>query len=143
MNIIIYAKNSDEIIHFVEDCIQQEMNFIGNRARVLGVEESVHDIRWTEDTTAPVFNPVTGEQIGWDKTVSQITESSISGVAFKKTTNEQHRRALEKLNDLAGFSYIQLDTYIDNHVTNLSEAKTYLKKLSKVVLALIKISMRK
>ena len=42
------------------------------------------------------------------------------------------------LSDIASMTYAQLDTYIDNNVTNLAEAKTYLKKLSKVVLAMLK-----
>lgn len=42
------------------------------------------------------------------------------------------------LSDISGMTYAQLDTYIDNNVTNLAEAKQYLKKLSKVVLAIVK-----
>jgi len=32
----------------------------------------------------------------------------------------------------------QINTYIDNNVTNLVEAKAYLKKISKVILYLLK-----
>ena len=42
------------------------------------------------------------------------------------------------LSGIADMTYEELDTYIDNNVTNLAEAKTYLKKLSKVVLAMLK-----
>lgn len=42
------------------------------------------------------------------------------------------------LSAISGMTYAQLDTYIDNNVTNLAEAKQYLKKLSKVVLAIVK-----
>lgn len=42
------------------------------------------------------------------------------------------------LSGIAEMTYAELDTYIDNNVTNLAEAKTYLKKLSKVVLAMLK-----
>ena len=42
------------------------------------------------------------------------------------------------LSAISEMTYAQLDTYIDNNVTNLAEAKQYLKKLSKVVLAIVK-----
>lgn len=42
------------------------------------------------------------------------------------------------LSNISQMTYTQLDTYIDDNVTNLTEAKNYLKKLSKVVLALVK-----
>lgn len=45
--------------------------------------------------------------------------------------------AIENAN-LANLTYAELDTYINNNVTNLKEAKAYLKKLSKVVLAILK-----
>ena len=42
------------------------------------------------------------------------------------------------LSDLSKLTYNQLDTYIDNNITDLASAKLYLKKLSKVVLAMLK-----
>ena len=42
------------------------------------------------------------------------------------------------LSDLYGLTQAQLETYIDNNVTNLAEAKAFLKKLSAVVLWLVK-----
>lgn len=45
--------------------------------------------------------------------------------------------AIENSN-LTSLTYAQLDMYIDNNVTNLAEVKAYLKKLSKVVLAILK-----
>jgi hypothetical protein len=53
-------------------------------------------------------------------------------------TNYNDAKSAIALSDIAGMTYAELDTYIDNHVTNLAEAKTYLKKLSKVVLAMLK-----
>jgi len=44
------------------------------------------------------------------------------------------------LSDIASMTYAELDTYINNHVTTLAEAKAYLKKLSRVVLAILKYS---
>ena len=42
------------------------------------------------------------------------------------------------LSDIAGITYAQLDTYIDNNVTDLASAKAFLKKLAKGVLAMLK-----
>ena len=39
---------------------------------------------------------------------------------------------------LTNLTYAQLNTYINNNVTDLASIKAYLKKLSKVVLAIIK-----
>lgn len=52
----------------------------------------------------------------------------------------QYSDAKENI-DLSGIkdiTYAQLDTYINNHVTDMASAKAYLKKLSKVVLAMLK-----
>ena len=54
-----------------------------------------------------------------------------------ETIYEDAKEAI-KLSNLSEMTYAQLDTYIDNNVTDLASAKTYLKKLSKVVLAILK-----
>ena len=54
-----------------------------------------------------------------------------------ETQYENAKEAI-KLSNLSEMTYAQLDTYIDNNVTDLASAKTYLKKLSKVVLAILK-----
>jgi len=43
-----------------------------------------------------------------------------------------------KLSQFYGLAQSQLENYIDNNVTNLAEAKAFLKKLSAVVLYLVK-----
>jgi hypothetical protein len=47
-------------------------------------------------------------------------------------------KAKIKLSGIADMTYAELDTYIEDNITNLAQAKTYLKKLSKVVLAILK-----
>lgn len=42
------------------------------------------------------------------------------------------------LSGIAERTYAELDAYIESNVTNLAEAKEYLKKISKVVLAMLK-----
>ena len=43
-----------------------------------------------------------------------------------------------KLSDITKLTFKQLDTYIDNNVKDVASVKVYLKKLSKVVLAMLK-----
>lgn len=56
------------------------------------------------------------------------------------TINPNPQRESYKLSALYGLTQEQLATYIENNVTNLVEAKTFLKKLSAVVLWLVKQS---
>lgn len=42
------------------------------------------------------------------------------------------------LSEISHMTYSQLDNYIETNITTLSNAKTYLKKLSRVALALVK-----
>ncbi len=60
------------------------------------------------------------------------------------TPNEtavQHKDAKDAivLSEVTGITYAKLDTYIDNNIIDLASAKSYLKKLSKIVLAHIKL----
>lgn len=43
-----------------------------------------------------------------------------------------------KLSQLYGLTHEQLDTYIDNNVTNLAEAKEFIRKMAHVILWLVK-----
>ena len=54
------------------------------------------------------------------------------------TINPNPQKESYKLSQLYGLTQEQLQTYIDNNVTNLAEAKAFLKKLSAVVLWLVK-----
>lgn len=56
------------------------------------------------------------------------------------TIEPNPQRESYKLSQLYGLTQAQLETYIENNVTNLVEAKTFLKKLSAVVLWLVKQS---
>ena len=47
-------------------------------------------------------------------------------------------RAEIRLSALANKSYAQLQTYINNNVTDLASARTVLKKMANVILALLK-----
>ena len=43
-----------------------------------------------------------------------------------------------KLSQLYGLTHEQLDTYIDNNVTNLGEAREFMRKIAHVILWLVK-----
>lgn len=65
------------------------------------------------------------------------TEEEFTPTDIESQYNES-KEAI-KLSEITNLTYKQLDTYINNNVNNLSEAKAYLKKLSKVVLAMMKM----
>ena len=140
MNCIIYKHNSNDIQYFVEDCINKDKDYTGSNCKLSGIKPLHWSIKWTEDIVNPI-NDDKGNQIGWDKTVDQITESQ-DRVEIKKTSNSEYRTALKFREELAQLDYNQIDKYIDNNVVSFEEAKDYLKKLSKVVLGIIKIMDR-
>ena len=65
----------------------------------------------------------------------QIISNDTQQVAI---INPNPQKESYKLSQLYGLTQEQLETYIDNNVTTLAQAKTYLKKLSAVVLWLVK-----
>lgn len=68
------------------------------------------------------------------KAEREADTGSITGVA----TQYADAKAAQKLSGLATMSYAQLDAYIEANVTTLAAARAYLKKLSAVVLAMLK-----
>ena len=68
------------------------------------------------------------------------TELEVVGAFTADEVESQYKDSKDTmdLSDISGISYEQLDTYIKNNVTDLASAKIYLKKLSKVVLAMLK-----
>jgi len=54
------------------------------------------------------------------------------------TINPNPQKESYKLSQLYGLTQAQLETYIDNNITTLATAKEFLKKLSAVVLWLVK-----
>ena len=54
-----------------------------------------------------------------------------------ESTFKEAKEAI-KLSDITKLTFKQLDTYIDNNVKDVASVKVYLKKLSKVVLAMLK-----
>lgn len=59
-------------------------------------------------------------------------------MAIKNKQAELKGRQDEVLDMLKDISYSKVDNYIDNNVTSLATAKAYLKKLTKLVLYILK-----
>jgi len=61
-------------------------------------------------------------------------------MGIKRLTTEKQREAITNIKKsfINGLTASQVETYIDNNVSDLASAKTFLKQLSKVVLHLLK-----
>jgi len=59
-------------------------------------------------------------------------------MAIKNRKAELKARQDEVLDMLKNIPYSKVNDYVDSHVTSLATAKTYLKKLTKIVLYLLK-----
>lgn len=59
-------------------------------------------------------------------------------MAITNKTSELKAKSDEIVAFLKDIPYSKVDSYIDDHVTSLVSARAYLKKLTKVVLYLIK-----
>ena len=55
-----------------------------------------------------------------------------------RSNKQKEAIGVVKSSFINGLTAEQINTYIDNNVTNLAEAKAYLKKISKVILYLLK-----
>jgi len=55
--------------------------------------------------------------------------------SYQKTVDAKAQIALS---DLANKTYAQIQTYIDNQITDLASAKVVLKKMANIILALLK-----
>ncbi len=64
-------------------------------------------------------------------------ESDAGNVSEAETQHTEAKKAIT-LSDIAGLSYAALDAYIEANVTTLATSKAFLKKLARVVLALVK-----
>ena len=61
-------------------------------------------------------------------------------MAIKRLTTSDQRARMKKIKEsfIHNLTEEQVDNYIDNQVTDLASAKAFLKKLSKIVLHLLK-----
>lgn len=150
-NCVIFRTGSNQITHFVLDAVKSKgthpngWNFIGSNLKVYGSKDTINTFMWTNDDCQPVLSDPDENgrrvQIGWDKTVSEITPAA-QGTEIAKPTHNEVLDAYGRMKQVADMSFAQLDTYIENNVTDLASAKAFLKVLAKAVLATIKIQAR-
>lgn len=149
MNAVIYRKGSNEISHFVKDCVRKGNLFIGSNKKV-GVSPRSFDVVWTEDEVSSVVTNtilsedgilLVPEQVSWDKTkkVSDITPATSPPVEKGTVTQREYSEAFKIRQLLDRMTYQDVEEYIESNVTDLPSAKIFLKRLSKVVLALARI----
>jgi len=135
MNVILYKNGDNNISYFIRDCIKKGNNFIGSNMELFGIKRV--EVIWTDDEVNPILNQ-NGDIIGYDKTVSEIIPI-VDSDEIIKTTDSDYKIALRIRKDIANLSYNQIDNYVETNITDLISAKDYLKRLSKVVLAIIKM----
>jgi len=109
-----------------------------------------YNIREVEVTNEPNGKPRTAYEYDEVAIAGKVTKAKI--VAAMRTAEAeqdtsdigeaaaQYRGAKGaiKLSNLSEFTYDELDTYIQIHVTDMASARGFLKKLAKVVLAILK-----
>jgi len=147
-NLAIIPKDTNIIQQFIQDAM---MVTDGTMATITGDNSSARhkiilvDFIWTDDIVNPIFGQnAEGDEIiiGYDKTADQLTPTTngIIEVNTDKSFNEQ-KTAMEWLSWLSGKSYQDVEDYINTNVTDLASARTYLIRLSKILLALIKTQL--
>jgi hypothetical protein len=150
-NCAIIDPKTGQVLHFVRDCVRNGDAFIGTNGVVVCKTEGL-SVKWTTDEAAEVKEqktiPAPDGQIagtydlitGYDKTAADLIEAPAPGPEIRRPDHFTWADAVAKRAELADLTFAQLDTYIDNQVADLASAKAYLKKLSKVVLAMIKMA---
>jgi hypothetical protein len=136
-NIIIHKKDSEKIVHFIEDCIKKGNSFFGVNKKIIGLNPNIWEYTWVDDTANPILG-IDNEIIGWDKNVSDLTPST-DIAEIKPPTRNETKEALKLKKVIDNLSYQELDDYIETNVVDLASAKMFIKTLAKVTLALCKL----
>lgn len=139
-NCAIYEKDSDEIRHFIKDCLRHGNDYFGSNKRVTGIKSHCFDVLWTEDDANPIYDQ--DEQIGWDKKVSDLTPGA-ENLSIQEVSREDFIQALKERKQIADLTYQQVEDYVNSKVIDLPSARAYLIKLSKVVLGITKMMDKK
>ena len=105
-------------------------------------EKQVTDPMTGEVTTKYVYNEVAiVGKVTKPKILAAMRAAELeqnSGDAGGAAAQYTDAKSALDLSDIAGTTYVQLNTYIDNNVTDLASAKVFLKELAGVVLAMLK-----
>ena len=133
-----YIKDLDVIEQFFIDAYKVEVNdetvlIIGGDGSKCSMRLALYAFKWTDDIASPVFDEQ-GIQIGYDKKVSDLTETADS-TSIKQISRSELRLAIKNVEWLQSKTQDQIDIYIEDNVIDLSSAKQFLKMLSKFVKA--------
>ena len=129
-NAVIYALKTNEIVGFLPDAWKDGSIIKSRSGNSRTFKPAVYGLIWTDDI-------ITKSETGWSKTINEISPST--GLEIAKSSHSEVVDALSRRSQIANLSYEQVDNYVENTVTDLVSAKAFLKLLSKVVLAMIKI----
>jgi len=139
MNVAIFKLGSNKIKHYLKDCIREGNTFYGSNSKVQMTRKPGRwDLIWTDDDVNPILDSSEKRVIGWDKDVSELIPST-DIVERTILSREDYREAFKIRLLLDRMTYQDVEDYIENNITDLASAKVFLKRLSKVVLALAKI----
>ena len=88
----------------------------------------------------PLGTPVDPEAQKFDAATSSLVPLDPGDITPKAAAATKHTdaEAQLKLNDLAGKSYTDVETWIDTQVTDMASARAVLKKMAKIILAMLK-----
>ena len=145
-NVAVYAKGSNEISKFIIGCVATNngasMNFVGaSGGGCTGVKLNLFDLKWTNDVANPVFDE-NGNQIGYDKTVSELADDGENTLVTIPDQSE-YRKAIKRMEIISSKTDDEIRSYVNNRIIDLSEAKDYLCDLSVIVASLYKILNKK
>lgn len=162
-HVIAYKVTTDKIVGFIPDAVRVNDRFINSVGASLKIKAGLVSsgeiaYKWVSDTPTPVIVESTknitifrksGDEVhpkqiklhdGYMELASELTETA-SGPEIEGPDATNYQDAISKRFDIAQLTYAQLDTHIDNlDLTDPEAVRTFLKKLSKVVLAHIKVS---
>ena len=139
-NCALYIKGSDDILHFIFDCVKKGHNFIGSNIKLTGLKPDVWGHKWTDEIIFP--ETLADDKFTWAKKVSELSDALIDS-EIKDVSDVDYGEALRVRRLLNDLTYDELEALIDKDITDLKSAKKYLKKLSKVVLAMSKLIDRR
>ena len=112
-----------------------------NKSVLADGESSFEDVEGIYQGDDPEYYEISGAPD--NPSLSRKSQAAIDSIIAAKAQaaadyQQKHSDANDKLQELAGWTYAELNTYIDSNVTDMASAKAYLKKLSRVVLAILK-----
>ncbi|KKM71166.1 hypothetical protein LCGC14_1433290 [marine sediment metagenome] len=88
----------------------------------------------------PLGTPVDPETQKFDAATSSLVPLDPGDITPTMAQETKHNDATAELtlNDLAGKSYADVETWIDTQVTDMASARAVLKKMAKIILAMLK-----